>query len=190
MTDEQHSNCSCGENHDEVIQEAMPEMMVLRAADELVNESDWDISKGMGVSIAALSDEHMDRLIQFARMEGLNAREAVHNLAAAMLARGIFMGCALRDFYGDKFGTVEIPTPDEVEEAIKQHEMKRAASAEKISKLSVDDLPEGLRKQLEEAGLDLSQVGVMMMEIPRDESGRFQQPESASDEPKLPGFYL
>lgn len=193
MTDHDES-CTCGENHDALLRESMPEMMVLRLANEMVNEKDYDLSRAMGTVAESLSGDDMDRLMMYAQIEGMSPKEAVHNYGAAMLVRGIFMGCVARNFYGDKFGTVDTPTEEEVEAALEFHYKKEAERAERMEgmhPLDPNNLPEEIRKQLEEAGHDLSKIGVMVMEVPREEFGRFQkQPESASDEPPAPGMYL
>lgn len=188
---EHDESCTCGENHEEVMAEAMPEMMVLRLSNEVVNTEDFDLSRAMGTVAAAISGDEMERLMQFAQIEGMSPREAVHNFGAAMLVRGIFMGCIARNFYADKFGTVETPTDEEVSEAIERANQQREVAVEGIQKLDLDNLPPGLREALEKAGLDLNKVGVMAMEISRDDVGRFQKPESASkEEPPAPGMYL
>lgn len=193
MSDEHndHDGCNCGRDHDKVLVEAMPEMMVLRAANDLAEEMDDPITDALGTVVASISGESMDRLMQFAILEGMDPREAVHNYGASMLARGIFMGAMMRNFYGDKFGTVEIPSDEEVAEAIERHKQHREEMAQQIRSLSADDLPAGLREQLEKAGLDLEKVGIMAMGFPRDSEGRFQKHESASeDETPPPGLYL
>lgn len=184
-------NCpNCNQDHDD-LRDVLPEFMMLKNAAAKAGEfNPVDAGAAIHTVAEAMVEGNLDRAMAYAQMQGVAPKDAIEGFGASMVKLGFLMGIMTSGFYGDKFGSVQPPSDEEVEAKFAEMEKEREEESERTSKLLA---------ALKQAGvplpddLDPSSLRVMVGNMD-DIRAAMQQRESASEDSsndeKPPGLYL